>query len=97
VQGYGFLIFQGEEQQHFRDIIYQRENPGMERMPSVLSLFEGVYQSLRGVVENFARMQCVDPRKKIYGLLGLVDERERPELDYGKSLYEVYIDAVGEI
>jgi hypothetical protein len=42
-------------------------------------------------------MQCEDPRNKVYGLLGLADQQERPEVDYSKPLYEVYIDAVRAI
>ncbi|KAF1830797.1 HET-domain-containing protein [Decorospora gaudefroyi] len=46
------------------------------------------------LIGKFASMQCEDPRDKVYGLLGLVDERSRPMVDYNKPLYEVYIDTV---
>jgi hypothetical protein len=39
-------------------------------------------------------MQCEDPRDKVYGLLGLVDGQERPDVDYSKPLYQVYSDTV---
>jgi hypothetical protein len=40
------------------------------------------------IIEQFARLQCQDPRDKVYGLLGFVQEHERPEVDYNKCLYE---------
>lgn len=35
---------------------------------------------------------CKDPRDHVYGLLGLVSEDQRPEIDYSKTLWEVFLD-----
>jgi hypothetical protein len=52
---------------------------------------------LRLAIRRFANMQCEDPRDKVYGFLGLVNEQERLEVDYSKSLYQVYSDALNFI
>jgi hypothetical protein len=39
----------------------------------------------------------MDPRDKVYGLLGLVHEYERLEVDYNKSVPEVYVHALREL
>jgi hypothetical protein len=42
----------------------------------------------------YGTMECQDPRDKVYGLLGLVQEEQRPEIDYNKPLEEVFLDVV---
>jgi hypothetical protein len=42
----------------------------------------------------FACMQCEDPRDKVYGLLGLIGDEEQPEIDYRKTVQEVYLNAI---
>ncbi|KAF2821841.1 hypothetical protein CC86DRAFT_101261 [Ophiobolus disseminans] len=46
------------------------------------------------VIDRYAGMNCQDPRDKVFGFVGLVAEGERPEVDYWKTLREVYIDAI---
>jgi hypothetical protein len=36
--------------------------------------------------------ECTDLRDHVYGLLGLVSEDQRPEIDYTKTLWEVFLD-----
>ena len=59
---------------------------------SVYSLIE----SLNWCIENFSGNACKDPRDKVYGLLGLVPAEDRMlfEIDYGKSVLEVFMEAV---
>jgi hypothetical protein len=38
--------------------------------------------------------ECTDLRDQVYGLLGLVSEDQRPEIDYTKTLWEVFLDTV---
>jgi hypothetical protein len=49
---------------------------------------------LQQVLDRYAGMDCHDPRDKVYGLLGLVKKSERPEIDYNKSIQQVYLDVV---
>ena len=47
---------------------------------------------------DFAHCHCVDTRDKIYGLLGLVERKERIEVDYGETPSSVYwraLDVIG--
>lgn len=53
--------------------------------------------SLAKALDRFAAMDCQDARDRIYGLLGLVAEDQRPEVDYNKSIHEAYIDAVNTL
>jgi hypothetical protein len=38
--------------------------------------------------------ECEDPRDKVYGLMGIVREQDKLVVDYRKSDYEVYLDAI---
>jgi hypothetical protein len=38
--------------------------------------------------------KCEDPRDKVYGFMGLVDGKQDIEVDYRKSVHEVYLDVV---
>jgi hypothetical protein len=66
-------------------------------MPSAESLFDRRLLPLQSIIKRFAGMQCEDPRDKVYGLLGLVEEQKRPEVDYSKTLYQIYSDTVSSI
>jgi hypothetical protein len=49
---------------------------------------------LQRCIELFCQNNCEDPRDRVYGLMGLIHENERLEIDYLKSTYEVYSDVV---
>jgi hypothetical protein len=51
-------------------------------------------RTLGNCLERYSGNLTQDPRDKIYGLLGLVEEHERPEADYNKTVAEVYVDAL---
>jgi hypothetical protein len=53
--------------------------------------------TLQKCIKLFCQENCEDPRDKVYGLMGLVHEDERLEIDYLKSTYEVYSDVVTAI
>jgi hypothetical protein len=42
----------------------------------------------------FSERKCQNPLDRYYGLQGLLAERYRLEVDYAKSLIEVFLDAV---
>jgi hypothetical protein len=50
------------------------------------------YQGLRLTIARFSGYNCEDPRDKVYGLLGIVREKERLEPDYNKPVQEVFLD-----
>lgn len=50
--------------------------------------------TLGACILTFSGQLCEDPRDKVYGLLGMVLERENLIVDYNKTPKEVYIDAV---
>lgn len=43
---------------------------------------------------KYSGQGCMNERDKIYGLLGLVQEENRIEVDYAKSIIDVYLDAM---
>jgi hypothetical protein len=49
---------------------------------------------LEGCLQLFYRNHCGDPRDKVYGLMGLVEESQRLQIDYSKSTHEVYSDVI---
>ncbi|RBR07518.1 uncharacterized protein FIESC28_10599 [Fusarium coffeatum] len=51
---------------------------------------ENVHSGLMDVVTRFREMESTDPRDKIFGLLGLVTENHGIEIDYTKSVGELY-------
>lgn len=61
------------------------------------SLIERGQGSLEYCIDRFSAYNCEDPRDKVYGLLGLVHEDDRLEVDYGKSTEEVFLQAVESI
>lgn len=42
----------------------------------------------------FSTSECSDPRDKVYGILGLLTEALRPEVDYKKSVEQIFLDVV---
>ena len=49
---------------------------------------------LADCVRRFSKYECSDPRDKVYGLLGLVLENQRPVVDYNKSAEGVIADVL---
>ncbi|KAI9658228.1 MAG: hypothetical protein M1821_002360 [Bathelium mastoideum] len=49
--------------------------------------------SFSSLLRVFGRSKCQDPRDKVYGLQGMLQEQHRMEIDYAKSVYEVFYDA----
>ncbi|KAH7072696.1 heterokaryon incompatibility protein-domain-containing protein [Paraphoma chrysanthemicola] len=49
--------------------------------------------SLKVDIKRYSGNHCADPRDKVYGLLGLVNDVNL-QPDYGKSVEEVFLDAV---
>jgi Heterokaryon incompatibility protein (HET) len=54
----------------------------------------GDMNELEHLLANFADAQCEEPRDKIYGFLGLAHgyQEGRLEVDYSKSLFDLYVD-----
>ena len=46
------------------------------------------------IIFQYSKAGCYDPRNKIYGLRGLVIPHWRVEVDYTKSVAQVFTDAV---
>ncbi|KAH7091149.1 heterokaryon incompatibility protein-domain-containing protein, partial [Paraphoma chrysanthemicola] len=74
-----------------------RAAPG--QLPAACNLFLDAARTdkwwrLKACIDRYSRNECSDPRDTVYGLLGLMQERERPQVDYSKSVYEVFTDAV---
>ena len=55
---------------------------------------QGSHFTLQNAIARFANMECQEPKDTVYGLIGLVEEPSGFEVDYEKSLYEVYMDVV---
>jgi hypothetical protein len=49
---------------------------------------------LSNMLTQFSGMGCEDPRDKLYGMLGLVAEEQRPVVNYDNTVEEVYLDAI---
>jgi len=45
-------------------------------------------------INKFNRSDCQDPRDKVYGLMGLVKEEQRLQIDYGKPLEALLLDVM---
>ena len=52
------------------------------------------YKPLTWCIKRFSSYSCHEPRDRVYGLLGIVRERDRIAVDYNKSVQEVYLDVV---
>jgi hypothetical protein len=49
------------------------------------------------LISLYAGKNCMDPRDKIYGLLGLTYDTHLPMVDYSKSLTEVFVDTINAL
>lgn len=49
---------------------------------------------LSDCIKRFSKYKCSEPRDKVYGLLGLVHEDQRPVIDYKKTLEEIVADVL---
>ncbi|KAH8593139.1 heterokaryon incompatibility protein-domain-containing protein [Bisporella sp. PMI_857] len=64
------------------------------------SLLDRAQSYLRGstglaeLLIDFGMNQCTDPRDRVYGLLGLARKEQRLEVDYSKTLWEVFLDTM---
>jgi hypothetical protein len=64
---------------------------------SVLLHYHGASEewwSLTRCLDKFSDCHCLEPRDKIYALLGLVPEGDKIPVDYTKPVHETFIDAV---
>jgi hypothetical protein len=52
--------------------------------------------NLEDLLNSTVECICTDPKDKIYGLLGLLDDNQSKEIsvDYSKSLFEVFADVM---
>jgi heterokaryon incompatibility protein (HET) len=48
---------------------------------------------LYDITSSFVFLQSTDPKDRIYGFMGLVKERERLDVDYSKTVQEVFLEA----
>jgi hypothetical protein len=66
--------------------------------PSTFLIWDSIHgknqRTLAHCLKHYSRNKCTNPRDKVYGLLGIVLENERPPVDYSKSVWDVYVDAV---
>ncbi|OAL01665.1 hypothetical protein IQ06DRAFT_375942 [Phaeosphaeriaceae sp. SRC1lsM3a] len=49
--------------------------------------------SLEALFDSFHGSTCIDPRDKVYGLLGLCEDNYKFPIDYSKSVQDVFLDA----
>lgn len=102
------IVTAGEADPHFIDIsdathTSQEQLRKLEVPPSTLELFwfrptRGTakkYQgrSLGALIDSFHGNTCIDPRDKVYGLLGLCWDETKFSIDYSKSVQDVFLDA----
>jgi hypothetical protein len=50
--------------------------------------------SLTMVIDAFCGQHCHNPKDKVYGLLGLVEEDQRPDIDYDRSVQDILLDVL---
>jgi hypothetical protein len=50
--------------------------------------------SLQDCISRFCYQQCSNPLDKVFGLMGLVAEKEQVVIDYDRSVPEVFLDVV---
>jgi hypothetical protein len=66
--------------------------------PSAWLLWDSLYgrgqRTLLQCIERYSRNMCFEPRDKVYGLLGLVHEHERLQVDYNKSVWQVFLETL---
>lgn len=59
-----------------------------------MSKIERGQEPLWNCISKFSDYKCEDPRDRVYGLLGLVREDDRLEVDYSKSTEDVFLQVV---
>lgn len=55
------------------------------------------YYRFDTVVDHFIDAGCSDPRDKVFGIQGLLDQEQRTPIDYSKTTKQVLLDAVEQI
>jgi hypothetical protein len=74
------------------------ENSLIYRIAEEKSLFdEDVDNRLSYILETFSESECENPRDKIYGILGLVPEHRRVQVDYAKPLQQIFFDVLYKV
>jgi hypothetical protein len=58
------------------------------------SVFKGEARTLGSCVLAFSGQGCENPKDRVYGLLGIVQEKDRFTIGYDKTLDQIYLDAV---
>lgn len=79
-----FIDFFGEDRKYMRLNFFAREAPGQFWIEKV---------SLQTIINHVKRTICQDPRDKWYGMQGLLDDKYRTVVDYGREVEEVFLDA----
>jgi hypothetical protein len=89
------------------DLVSALQGSGDSRLPPVeflnsmlhgshsdTSLIESGQGSLWYCINRFSAYDCEDPRDKVYGLLGLVSEGDKLEVDYNKSTEDIFLEVI---
>lgn len=56
--------------------------------------YEALSFDLAFVLKSFAGSKCRDPRDKVYGIMAMVEENQRLDVDYNKSEAQLMVDCV---
>lgn len=59
--------------------------------------FSGSQQRLSTILESYGKLSCEDDRDKVFGLLGLVPEDKRVEVDYSLSKEQLFYKVVAKV
>jgi hypothetical protein len=87
----------------FDDLVRAMEYSSASRFPPLefvnLQYYENTShgkgnETLKDCIRRFSGYDCEDPRDKVYGILSLVRENDRLEVDYSKSTEEVFLQVV---
>ena len=73
---------------------FQHRLPSTPAMHLVKDHPQGLEFKLIKAVRFFSKGQCHDPRDKVYGLMGLVQEDQRLTIDYAKPLEELFVETM---
>jgi hypothetical protein len=90
----GAVHFSYDDEENF-DIVVANEAEEIVRARD--SGERGNAGKLSYVLTAFSEWHCRNPRDKVYGLLGLVNESLRVEIDYQKSVEDILIDVVRKV
>ncbi|KAK4099221.1 HET-domain-containing protein [Parathielavia hyrcaniae] len=69
-------------------------NTGPLRLDRLLRKDYDDSHTLKRLLEDHREAECINPRDKIYGLVGLACDAADSPMDYNKSLYEVWKDTM---